>query len=566
MKLIGCYIENFGKLTGQRIHFSKGCQCFCHENGWGKSTLAAFLTVMLYGFEKERSRDDYTNERKRYRPWQGGIYGGTLTFEVDGKQYTVERTFGLKEKEDFFLLRDEETNLETKQYSSNLGEEIFGLDRDSFERTIFMSQKDCSTRTTDHIQARLGNLAEATDDMYQYDKADEKLHNLLNTMSPHRKTGSLYRLKEQIEDLEAELRRGEFLDKEIESLIMEKRQTEENDKKYKKVQELLLKQQSQISLSINNKREELKALQKSEEREALAERENRNIKSPHLFFLAAGMIMILLGAYLLLQDRTAGIGVLVTGTGVVVTAFFQVYRKKTASVIDFEEHNNTLIEQKKSQIEKKRENQIEEKIKVQLEEQMKEARQRLEKIQKMMEMSYRKKVHLEQAIQEKRKKKERLIEKEEQLHFLKEQYTSEQIKYERFKMTKEYLKKARESYLAKYKSPLMHSFSKYYEYISGEEPEHLKMDANLCLTVCEAGIQREARYYSEGFKDLFGICMRMALVEVMYQKEKPFLILDDPFVNLDQLKTQAALDFIKELGEEYQILYFTCHESRMLEK
>ena len=179
MKLIRCYIENFGKLKNQRIDFSSGCHCFCYENGWGKTTLAAFLTVMLYGFDNERSRDDYVNERKRYRPWQGGMYGGTLTFEVDGKEYTVERTFGQKEKEDTFLLREEDTYLESKQYSSNLGEELFHLDRYSFERTIFLSQKDCSTKTTDRIQARLGNLAEATDDMNQYEKAEERLRDLL---------------------------------------------------------------------------------------------------------------------------------------------------------------------------------------------------------------------------------------------------------------------------------------------------------------------------------------------------------------------------------------------------
>ena len=92
------------------------------------------------------------------------------------------------------------------------------------------------------------------------------------------------------------------------------------------------------------------------------------------------------------------------------------------------------------------------------------------------------------------------------------------------------------------------------------------MDGNLNLTIQESGIQRELRYYSEGWKDLLGICMRMALVDVMYQKEKPFFIMDDPFVNLDQKKTEAALDFLKQLSKEYQILYFTCHESRNLEK
>ena len=246
MRLIRCYIENFGKLKNQDISFTDGAMCFHYENGWGKSTLAVFLTVMLYGFDNERSRDDYVNERKRYRPWQGGVYGGTLTFSVNGRAYTVERTFGMKEKEDHFLLRDACTNLESQDFSSNLGEELFQLDRASFERTILLSQNDCAAKTTDRIQAKLGNLAEATDDIENYEKADRRLNDLLNGMSPARKTGSLYRLKEQISDLEAELQRQEVLEREIEQLFAEKRQTEEAYSKYKEIQEELMRQQRGI--------------------------------------------------------------------------------------------------------------------------------------------------------------------------------------------------------------------------------------------------------------------------------------------------------------------------------
>jgi len=56
--------------------------------------------------------------------------------------------------------------------------------------------------------------------------------------------------------------------------------------------------------------------------------------------------------------------------------------------------------------------------------------------------------------------------------------------------------------------------------------------------------------------------MRLALVDAMYQEEKPFLILDDPFVNLDQEKVAAGNELLKEVAEEYQVIYFTCHDSR----
>ena len=84
MRLISCYIEGFGKLRKLEIKFEDGLNCFVKENGWGKSTFAAFLRVMFYGFEGETKRNEFENERKYYRPWAGDVYGGELVFETDG--------------------------------------------------------------------------------------------------------------------------------------------------------------------------------------------------------------------------------------------------------------------------------------------------------------------------------------------------------------------------------------------------------------------------------------------------------------------------------------------------
>jgi uncharacterized protein YhaN len=73
---------------------------------------------------------------------------------------------------------------------------------------------------------------------------------------------------------------------------------------------------------------------------------------------------------------------------------------------------------------------------------------------------------------------------------------------------------------------------------------------------------RETKWMSAGYQDLIGICMRLALVDAMYQEEKPFLILDDPFVNLDEKKTVAGMELLSHVAREYQTIYFTCHSSR----
>lgn len=106
MKLLSAHIENFGKLSNKTFDFADGINVFCEENGWGKSTLAAFLKVMFYGFEGDRVRDELDNERKKFKPWQGGVYGGSIRFKANEKVYRLNRTFGAKEAEDEFLLLD----------------------------------------------------------------------------------------------------------------------------------------------------------------------------------------------------------------------------------------------------------------------------------------------------------------------------------------------------------------------------------------------------------------------------------------------------------------------------
>ena len=92
--------------------------------------------------------------------------------------------------------------------------------------------------------------------------------------------------------------------------------------------------------------------------------------------------------------------------------------------------------------------------------------------------------------------------------------------------------------------------------------EYAKKHGIALLQVIDGNMPRNIGYMSLGNRDLIGICMRMALVEAMYDERKPFLILDDPFVNLDENRTRGAIRFLSEIAKEYQVIYFTCHSSR----
>ena len=170
MKLLRCHIENFGKLSDFNYEFKDGLNIIKEKNGFGKTTFANFIKSMFYGLESKRNTKVLV-DRKKYEPWQGGAYGGTLEFIIDEKKYKIERFFGKKESDDIFKLYDLTTNLESKDYSKNLGEEIFKLNKEGFERSTFISGQNIKTSMNDSINAKLGNILESENDVNTSDKA-----------------------------------------------------------------------------------------------------------------------------------------------------------------------------------------------------------------------------------------------------------------------------------------------------------------------------------------------------------------------------------------------------------
>lgn len=207
MRLIDCHIVNFGCLSERSYSFRDGLNVLLADNGSGKSTLAVFLKAMLYGLPVSGKRTLKDNERKRYKPWNGGVYGGALSFEADGKQYRIERFFGAKERDDRFALYNLATGNLSTDYSENLGEELFGIDADGFERTLYISQRypDLSPNNNS-ILKKLGTLFTVSEDLGDYENADA----VLDTARKHYKTtgerGRIYDLSREAMAKEEEIR------------------------------------------------------------------------------------------------------------------------------------------------------------------------------------------------------------------------------------------------------------------------------------------------------------------------------------------------------------------------
>lgn len=204
------YITNFGRISSFNIKMEKGLTSIEHENGWGKSTFAAFIKAMFYGLMEASRSSKVFGDRERYRPWQGGVFGGSLVFEItEGnrkRNYRIERTFGEKKKGDTFNLFDNDTNTNSNDYGECLGETLFGVNMDTFERSVFITlDVNKLPEKSDDIAARLSGIVQ-NDDMASFSKAIDEIDDALSAIKSVRGKGIIPSLEKQIADDESALR------------------------------------------------------------------------------------------------------------------------------------------------------------------------------------------------------------------------------------------------------------------------------------------------------------------------------------------------------------------------
>ncbi len=814
MKIISCQIENFGKLSHKKVYFTEGLNVRVGENGHGKSTLAAFIRVMLYGFQGESKRNNIDNERKKFKPWQGGVYGGEMTFESQGKVYIVTRIFGDKASEDDFLVRDQKTGLPVDDFTQNLGEELFEIDGDSFLRTVFISQNDCETKATGSISAKLGNLAMATGDIDTFEQVDKKLSDLENNLSKTRKTGQIYKKKHRASELAESIRRKptyvrtveelketrdekaeerdrlldeqnniknklaklsaekdkQVVKKQFEDLrdnLSERKETYdtameafpagvpetaeidrmlnatnrmaelegviagiEPSKEQKRIFGEHLATGEEIERFIKNwnernaraggmasKRASLETLEnvvrteemqqaqrelfnkKKQDRREKRVKENELARSRKkrngIISIIVGVLLLIIvipAVYFVKMLDISGTGLLVTQTALAVGLsclglMFLIsgilaahYARIAGPDHNIEEDEQMILSDSREKLQ-----QLYEELSKDcrfIEKVDEDARAFCERISmsydeysflgvmqdlRNSERSYRENINRYEAarkeydslsgekehflakykltassdfasqmldIKEKAitinatrselqnaedkmstfldtndetvfdtdevaeefsveelsdqlsyltgqinevsdlvrdyteklnrayEELDNIQEDEVTLEQLNEEIAEDEHKLKIITLTHQMLSEAKVTFTQKYMQPLMDGFSKYYNILTETDPESYNLDANMDITVKEAGKPRDIKTLSQGCRDLVGICMRLALVSAMYSHEKPIIILDDPFVNLDTVKAGHAKTLLGEIAKNYQVIYFTCHTSR----
>ena len=755
MKLLSLKVQNFGTLENFSLDFFDGLNTIKEENGFGKSTLAAFIKAMFYSFSGKNTQSLETNERKKYSPWQGGVFGGSLDFETNGKKYRIERFFGQKDKDDTFRLLDLDKGTESNDFSENIGEELFSINAEGLTRSIYMPQMQLDLSMNTSLSAKLTGLLEDSNDLNNFDNAIKKLNSrrtyyaaqkgnkgfiadLENKYSEtERKISEAKSANETLEKLEllesqavikneellkklevvrekialaasreaiaSDLKRQEELSTEIAEI---ESSIKELDAKYKNgfpsieetdnisklgtsYNELLSKNDVLLSQTADsnklktlkekysvvpslqdlfNIKEKVETISASELKlSALGVRADKkqNSKLPTVLFVLAA-IAIALGVGGLFVSLVAGIILLVLGLVSAMAGSFLLlknmisngsesglskadYAKEQAKIALMEQELQALLDKfsLKNDVSSKELDSIIydvreiERLKAEEEtrllaikandEQAKGLRAKLDRFfvfvlgnevlnvaesvgnirndknrfdelkSKLLEKTEKlaavpKNVlpaDLDSVSTEELKENEKQISNElNEASKLITEYASrisvaepialalgdleaelEGIKTEiatakdrLFAIDKaiELLKTAKTNLSSRYITVMRERMKEYSKLVYGEDIGEMLLDDSLSLELSREGAARDKDYFSSGYKDMLNICMRLSLADALYDNEKPMLILDDPFVNLDDDRLINAMELLKKLADERQIIYLTCHSSRVL--
>jgi exonuclease SbcC len=87
----------------------------------------------------------------------------------------------------------------------------------------------------------------------------------------------------------------------------------------------------------------------------------------------------------------------------------------------------------------------------------------------------------------------------------------------------------------------------------------VQFEKNLPETIGSDNIRLETDLLSKGMKGSLALAVRMAYSEVYLSDMDGFLMLDDPFTELDPDRRRHAAELLQEMANGKQIIFFTCH-------
>ncbi|MBQ2876948.1 MAG: AAA family ATPase [Clostridia bacterium] len=181
-------IKSFGLITDMTLEFSSNVNVIEGQNEAGKSTIAAFIKYMLYGFDGVET-DEVVSERKKRINWDTGRAEGSMIVKVKGKRYRITRSTTPTENIGRITYKEEASivDLETGAPAFGklaAGDVFFGVDRALFENTAFIGQVGDSGIDEGSVKESIENIlfsgSEKINNQRAAARVADKMHALLH--------------------------------------------------------------------------------------------------------------------------------------------------------------------------------------------------------------------------------------------------------------------------------------------------------------------------------------------------------------------------------------------------
>lgn len=205
-------IVSFGKLKNTVVSLGEGINVLSAPNESGKSTLAAFIKFVFYGFVGSKKAFPQ-NERKLFTPWDNETSEGAVTFFADGTRYSVYRKCLPSGKENVDILNRVTGKTEFK--GEVPGEVFFGVAEEVFARTLFFRQLSLPENKDEILAERLRNIALGSDEEVGVEKAMRRLNESRKELKTRVGGGIIPKLEYERNRIEQTITDGSDLRREI---------------------------------------------------------------------------------------------------------------------------------------------------------------------------------------------------------------------------------------------------------------------------------------------------------------------------------------------------------------
>ena len=202
-------IKSFGAINDMTLEFSPKINVIEGQNEAGKSTIAAFIRYMLYGFDS--SDNGECSERKKRISWSTGMAQGSMYVKVNGKRYLITRSTVASDNSPRPTYKEESSIIDLETGSPafgkmNAGDVFFKVDSSLFDNTAFIGQIGDASFSEERVKESIENIIFSGNEKINNQRAitgiSEKMEELIHQSG---NGGAIYDLMKLESELEEKL-------------------------------------------------------------------------------------------------------------------------------------------------------------------------------------------------------------------------------------------------------------------------------------------------------------------------------------------------------------------------